>query len=338
MDVVIFGGSGLIGQALAKRVVEAGDTAFILSRHRENESGQRHGAQHQGAQLQGGQQRDGQAQGRRPRSQQLTAYGTTIPYSLETLPQIIDTLPLHRPYAIVNLAGESIAGGRWTKGRKQAIYDSRVVLTKALANAICKLELPPSVFVSGSAVGYYGSSTTATFTESSLPGEGFLTDVTCGWEEAAQIALPTTRVALLRTGVVLAANKGALPQMALPYRLFAGGRVGTGLQWVSWIHIADAAGIILHCINNEQIYGPVNVTAPCPVHMDEFGRSIAAALHRPHFMPAPSLALRTLFGEMSQIILEGQRVLPQKALDTGYEFQFDDVHAALRDLLSHEHP
>ncbi|QSO46829.1 TIGR01777 family oxidoreductase [Alicyclobacillus mengziensis] len=304
MDVVIFGGSGLIGQALAATVEESGGTAFILSR-----------------------------------SRQLTRYGTTVPYSLETLHQVIGALPIDGPYAIVNLAGESIAGGRWTTQRKQAIRDSRVILTEALANAIRNLEVPPSVFVSGSAVGYYGTSTTATFTESNLPGDGFLTDVTCAWEDAAQMALPATRVVLLRTGVVLAANKGALAQMALPYRFFAGGRVGSGLQWVSWIHIADVSGMILHCINNEEIYGPVNVTAPNPVQMDEFGKSIAIVLRRPHFMPVPSGVMRALLGEMSQIMLEGQRVLPEKALDTGYVFMFPEVRAALFDLLSpNRHP
>lgn len=302
VDVIIFGGSGLIGQALAASVEQSFGTAFILSR-----------------------------------SRQLTTYGSSVPYSLETLHEVMRTLPIDGPYAIVNLAGASIAGGRWTPQRKQAIRDSRVILTEALANAIRKLAVPPSVFVSGSAVGYYGTSTTATFTESNLPGDGFLTDVTCAWETAAQMALPATRVVLLRTGVVLAAKKGALAQMTLPYRFFAGGRVGSGLQWVSWIHIADVSGIILHCINNQEISGPVNLTAPNPVQMDEFGKSIARALRRPHFMPVPAGVMRALLGEMSEIILEGQRVLPEKVLDTGYVFMFPEVRAALFDLLSSNH-
>lgn len=299
MDVLIFGGSGLIGQALAQQLTLSGDRPWVFSR-----------------------------------SGRPVPLGNVVSYSINTLRQDIEALPLERDYAIVNLAGESISSGRWTERRKQAIRNSRVFLTQALAEVIGQLESPPSVFVSGSAVGYYGSSTSRTFTESSPSGVGFLPEVTRAWEQAARDAEPYTRVVLLRTGVVLSQKGGALTQMILPYKLFAGGRVGSGEQWVSWIHIADMVGIITYCLNNPGISGVVNATAPSPVVMDEFGKTIGTAMKRPHWFPVPSALMRVLFGEMSEILLEGQRVLPNAIVQGGYEFQFPNVAEALADLLS----
>ena len=298
MDVCIFGGSGLIGQSLAAAVEKSGHHAWVMSR-----------------------------------SSGPVEYGTVHTYSLGTLRKDIESLPVTGPYAIVNLAGESISGGRWTENRRRSIRQSRIELTRALSGAIASLDRVPEVFVSGSAIGYYGSSETATFVEDSAPGTGFLPEVTMDWEQAAENAAKQTRVVLLRTGVVLSPHGGALPPMVTPYRLFAGGRVGSGRQWVSWIHIADVVGIIQFCIANRQISGPVNATAPNPVRMDEFGRLIAAVLHRPHWFPVPAVMMRLLFGSMSEIILEGQRVLPEVVQHSGYEFQFQDPQVALADLL-----
>jgi uncharacterized protein len=298
MDVLVFGGSGLIGQALAEQLQACGDHVWIFSRKKAS-----------------------------------VTFGEVVQYTLSTLQQDIESLALRGSYAIVNLAGESISGGRWTDKRQAAIYNSRIELTEQLADTIRRLAVVPEVFVSGSAIGYYGSSTSRTFTESSPCGVGFLPDVTRAWEAAAHEADPYTRVVLLRTGVVLSRKGGALVPMVKPYAFFVGGRVGTGQQWVSWIHIADVTGIILHVLHNPAVKGVVNVTAPNPVTMDEFGRCIGTVLSRPHWFPVPTAILKAVFGDMSEVLLEGQRVLPNTLLHTGYSFQYPELKTALSQLL-----
>lgn len=296
MNILVFGGSGFVGQHLARCLQENGDRVLIASRHD------------------------------RP-----VPYGSVVPYSLEGLPALFESLG--NDYAIVNLAGESINAGRWTPARKERILASRVKLTQAIVKAIAVTPKKPGILLNASAVGYYGYSDTTVFTESSPAGTGFLSDVTKVWENAATLAEEYTRVVCLRLGVVLGRDGGALERMVLPYRLFGGGRVGSGKQWLSWIHVEDVARLILHCLQSASINGPVNATAPEPVTMDHFGKSVGRVLRRLHWLPVPGFALELLLGEMAEIVLQGQRVLPQKALAAGYTFQFDHIEAALQDLL-----
>jgi uncharacterized protein (TIGR01777 family) len=236
--------------------------------------------------------------------------------------------------AVVNLAGESISG-RWTKEKKKAILESRMTVTKELLALVGKMKAKPEVWVNASAVGYYGTSLTDSFTERS-PGadNDFLAHVTALWEEEASKAAELgLRVVITRFGVVLGRDGGALKQMTAPYQYYAGGRVGSGTQWLSWVHVEDTARLLKFSIENSQISGPVNVTSPHPVTMDEFGKETARILNKPHWLPVPAFALKMLLGEMSMLVLKGQHVIPEQALDHGFSFSFQRLPEALRDLL-----
>lgn len=232
--------------------------------------------------------------------------------------------------AVVNLAGESIAGARWTAARRAAIRDSRVVATRALATAIAGSATPPAVFVSGSAVGVYGGRGDERGTTPERPGAAFLADVCRRWEEAALTAGGATRIVLARTGVVLAGDGGALPQMALPFRFFAGGRVGSGRQWVSWIHIDDWVEMLRWALVEPAVRGPLDVTAPEPVTNAELARSLGRVLHRPALLPVPAFALRLALGDMADMLLTGQRVLPRQAQAGGFVWAYPRLEPALR--------
>ncbi|MEH7490405.1 TIGR01777 family oxidoreductase, partial [Priestia megaterium] len=235
----------------------------------------------------------------------------------------------------INLAGVSLNSGRWTDERKKAIVESRLSSTQEILRIMAALPEKPSLYVNASAVGYYGTSTTETFTEASPSmGTDFLAETVKKWENEALKAMELNiRTVLTRFGVILGKDGGALPSTALPYKLFAGGTVGSGEQWMSWVHLQDVVKIIDYCIHTEQIEGPVNVTAPNPVQMKEFGKTIGKVLNRPHWMPVPSFGLQLLMGEMSMIILKGQRVLPEKLIQQNYIFTYTVLEDALRDLL-----
>ena len=235
---------------------------------------------------------------------------------------------------VVNLAGEGIADKRWTAARKAAILDSRVRATRALATAIKSSRTPPRVMLSASAIGFYGSNRgDDTLTEESAAGSDFLAEVCRHWEAEAVPAADITRLVLLRTGVVLDKKSGALPQMALPFRFFAGGRVGSGRQYLSWIHLADWLGMVRWALATPDVAGPLNVTAPAPVTNAEFSRALGRAMDRPALVPAPAFALRLGLGEMADgLLLGGQRVLPAKAQRHGFRFRFASVDAALQDI------
>jgi uncharacterized protein (TIGR01777 family) len=229
--------------------------------------------------------------------------------------------------AIVNLAGESIAAGRWTARRKTAIRDSRIRATRALAAAI-GASGSPIVFLSGSAVGYYGRRGDEPLAEDAPPGGDFLAGVCRDWEHEAMQAA-ASRVVLLRTGLVLATHGGALPQMALPFRLGAGGRAGSGRQYMSWIHVDDWVGLLRHALTGAAS-GPLNLTAPNPVTNADFARALGRAMRRPAIVPTPAFVLRLALGEMADaLLLGGQRVVPAKAVASGYEFKHPTVDAAL---------
>ncbi len=233
--------------------------------------------------------------------------------------------------AVVHLAGEPIPEGRWTGERKRRIADSRIVSTRLVAERIAGGG--PGVLVSGSAVGFYGSRGDEVLDESSGPGEGFLADVARGWEAAAAPAGARARVVLLRTGIVLAREGGALPRMAMPFKLFAGGPLGRGDFWQPWIHLADEVGIAVLALEDPRAQGPMNLSAPEPVRNSDLARAIGKALRRPSFVPTPRAALRIALGEVADAVLSSQRALPRKALALGYQFRFPSVEAALADLL-----
>jgi uncharacterized protein (TIGR01777 family) len=239
--------------------------------------------------------------------------------------------------AVVCLAGEPIAQ-RWTEAAKQRIYGSRVEGTRRLVNELSTQSHRPRVLVCASAVGYYGSRGDEILTENSQPGSGFLPRVVMDWEQAARTAEALgIRVISLRFGMVLG-HGGALAKLLPPFRLGAGGRLGSGQQWMSWIHIEDVVSLILFAIETAMLHGAflrgsVNATAPHPVTNDEFTRRLAIALHRPAIFPVPAFALKLVFGEMSEVLLDSQRALPAAAQAAGFHFQYPELAVALENIL-----
>lgn len=232
---------------------------------------------------------------------------------------------------VVNLAGAAVAK-RWTRKQKAEIRRSRVDLTRLLLERLAGFARMPKAYVSASAIGYYGTSPTETFVESSPPGSDFLAQVCVDWErEANRATLFGLRVAIVRLGVVLGTDGGALQKMLPPFRFGFGGRLGNGRQWMSWIHIDDVVGIFLRAIDEGA--GAFNATAPQAVTNAEFTRVLGEALRRPTLLPVPGFALRLLFGEGAQILTEGQRVLPKRTLELGYRFRYQELTPALGDLL-----
>jgi uncharacterized protein (TIGR01777 family) len=235
---------------------------------------------------------------------------------------------------VVNLAGAPVAGAKWTAAYKEEIRRSRVDVPRALIAELGRLpeEQRPKAYVSASAVGYYGTSLTASFTEDSLPGTDFLADVCVAWErEAFRARELGMRVAVVRTGIVLGAEGGALKPLLPIFKLGGGGPIGSGKQWYSWIHIDDQVGIYTRAIDD--LEGILNATAPAPVTNAAFTAALAAALHRPAFLPTPVFALRLLFGEGALMLTEGQRVLPARTESLGYVFTYPEIGAAMRDAV-----
>ncbi len=249
----------------------------------------------------------------------------------------IDAAQLEDVDAVVHLAGEGIGDHRWTEAHKARVLSSRVRGTHLLAETIAQLETPPKVMISGSAVGYYGYLGVDSMTETSPPGDGFLTDVVEQWETATEPAGQAgIRVVRIRSGVVLSPRGGALKKQLLPFKLGVGGKLGSGDQYLSWISLQDEIEAIEFLLERDDISGPVNVTSPNPVTNAEFTRALGAALCRPTFMPVPTLALKLLFsGEMTEeMMLGGQRVLPKRLQEAGYEFSDPEVEVALRKMLA----
>jgi uncharacterized protein (TIGR01777 family) len=301
MRIVIAGGSGLIGRAVAADLAAAGHEIVVLSR-----DPARHGALPQGV--------------RAERWDGRSAAGWAA--------------LLDREAAILNLAGEGIAAGRWTAERKRRIRASREESSRAVVEAVRQAAVRPRVLLQGSAVGYYGPTGDEPVTENHPPGDDFLAETCAAWEAAsAEVESLGVRRVLLRTGIVLARAGGALPQMVRPFRLGLGGPLGGGRQWMPWIHLADEVEAIRFLLEHDGASGPWNLTAPHPVTNRDFSRALAKALHRPSLLPAPRLALRLLLGEMSDMLLHGQRGLPRRLLDAHYLFRFPNLEPALRDLL-----
>ncbi|HXV59118.1 MAG TPA: TIGR01777 family oxidoreductase [Vicinamibacteria bacterium] len=238
--------------------------------------------------------------------------------------------------AVVHLAGAPVAQ-RWTKTAKQAIRDSRVKSTELLVEGLRSLKHRPKVVVSASAVGYYGDGGEKELTETSLAGTGFLPDVCQAWEHAAMEAMGLgIRTVVIRTGIVLSTRGGALKKMLLPFRLGLGGPVGSGKQWMPWIHIDDTVGAIRFLLDKDDLMGAVNLTAPTPVRNESFSRTLGGVLRRPAILPAPAFGLKLAFGKMSEIVLEGQRAVPAKLEEAGYVFRYPELKAALEDVLRND--
>ncbi len=233
--------------------------------------------------------------------------------------------------ALVHLAGASIADGRWNAARKILLRTSRIEATRHLIGALSKLQRPPRVIVASSAIGYYGNRGDETLTESSAPGGDFLSALCREWEvETARGTEFSARVVMLRFGVILAAHGGALPRMALPFKMGAGGRLGSGRQWMSWLTLPEAVGMIRFALSNSGLVGPANAVAPKPIQNADFTRILAKGLHRPALFPAPAFALRLAMGEMADaLLLVSQRVKPSKLEQAGYQFAQPELAAAL---------
>jgi uncharacterized protein (TIGR01777 family) len=236
--------------------------------------------------------------------------------------------------AVVNLAGENIAGGRWTKARKRKILSSRTESTGAVAEAINACQAKPAALIQASAIGYYGASLDQVFDETCPSGNNFLATVSRLWEKSADNTDESVRLVLLRTGIVLSTEGGALAEMVKPFKFGVGGHIGSGKQWMSWIHLEDETEAIRFLIENKNATGVFNLTAPQPVTMENFAGSIGRALGKKSWMHAPSFAIKMAMGEMGkEMLLSGQNVLPKNLTEAGYTFRFSDVDAALEDLL-----
>ena len=237
--------------------------------------------------------------------------------------------------AVIHLAGESLSSGRWTRRKKRRILDSRVQGTRLLAETLARLARPPQLLISASAVGYYGDRGDETLDEQSAPGSGFLAEVCQAWEAAADPARQAgIRTLHIRTGVVLGRG-GALPLMALPFRLFIGGRIGDGRQVMPWIALTDVVDALLHLLGDSELDGPLNLVAPQPVTNREWTRTLGRVLKRPSLFPLPAIAAKLLLGEMAgELLLASVRVVPDKLMAGGYHFTYPDLEPALRSILT----
>jgi uncharacterized protein (TIGR01777 family) len=300
MKILVIGATGLIGRSVCRALTEEGHKVSAVSRSSAKSPGLAVAEFHQW---------DSQA-------------GPLSPAAIEAVD------------AVVNLAGEPIDARRWSDQQKKLIRDSRVVTTRNLVEGLRSVDRPPAVFVSGSAVGFYGDRGAEQLDESSARGRGFMSEICEEWErESLRATEAGIRVVQVRTGVVLSAEGGALKKMIAPFKLGIGGPLGSGKQWFPWIHISDIVGIFRHSIYTATLAGPVNGVAPKPVTNAEFTRELARALHRPAFLPVPEMALKVLMGEMSSVLFGSLRVVPKAALASGYKFQHPSLAEALADLL-----
>jgi hypothetical protein len=237
--------------------------------------------------------------------------------------------------AVIHLAGDNVASSNWSNTKKRRIRDSRVNGTRLLVEALANCRSKPATFISASATGFYGNRGDEVLTEDSPAGIGFLSEVCQDWEtEALKARAFGARVVMLRIGVVLAADGGALEKMLTPFRFGIGGVVGSGRQWMSWIAIEDLIGLIVFALGNERVEGALNATAPAPATNKDFTKTLGKVLNRPTFLPVPGFAIRTLFGEMGEsLLLQGNRILPEKALSAGFQFKFADLESAIRNAI-----
>ena len=307
MQVIITGGTGFIGGHLARSLSADGHEVIVLTRNPDKHVGDL------------------------PQSIRLAKWDARTGSDWDQL-ITADTV-------IVNLAGEPIEGvgfipARWTSERRRRILESRVNAGKAVVSAVENAPAKPQALLQASAVGYYGFHEDEIITEDSPPGSDFLADVCVQWEQSSSLVESMgVRRAVLRTGLPLDPKDGVMPRLVLPFRLFAGGPLGSGNQWYSWIHIADEVGAIRYLMNGAALSGPFNLTSPNPAKNKDLAKTLGRVLQRPSFLPVPGFALRLVFGDVIDLALKGQRVIPERLLKVGYTFKFPELEAALHDLL-----
>lgn len=300
-NVLVTGGTGFIGTRVCTALHQQGDTVRVLSRDPTRAQTKLKWAR--------------EFHGWTPETEKLPSEATSD------------------VNAVVHLAGETIAG-RWNTEKKRRIRDSRVLSTRNLVTSFEKVETKPNVLVCASAIGYYGDSGDEHFTEVSPAGTDFLAEVCEEWEAEAQKASAFgIRVVMVRIGLVLGLGGGLLAQVLLPFKMGVGGILGSGQQWMSWVHVDDVVGIVLHALENGEISGPLNATAPVPVRNTEFTKTLGSVLRRPTLFPVPKFGLRLMMGEFADFVLLSQNVLPEKTEVSGYEFRYRTLEPALRDLL-----
>ncbi|MFN7955194.1 MAG: TIGR01777 family oxidoreductase [bacterium] len=303
MRVAITGATGFVGRAVARALAERGDEVIAFTRDPE------------------------------AAAERLDAEVVAVRWDPDDSVGI--AAGLAGVSAVVNLAGEPVFGARWSEARKERIRASRVDGTRALVQAMAQMDERPAVLVSASAVGYYGVSGIAELAEEAPCGSDFLAAVCRDWElEARRADALGVRTAVLRIGVVLGKEGGALPKMLLPFKLFVGGPIGDGAQWVSWIHLDDLVGLVLFAIDRSEVSGVLNATAPHPVTNGELSETLGHVLGRPSWLPAPRAGVELAFGEAATVVLDGQRAVPKRALELGYVFRFTEPDAALRAILA----
>jgi uncharacterized protein len=307
MRVIITGGTGLIGTALARSLIPDGHEVIVLSRNPQTRNGL-------------------------PPEVRVVGWDARTARGWGELADGAD--------AIVNLAGANLAGegflpARWTEERKRIIRDSRVNSGHAVVEAVEQAQTKPAVLIQASGVGYYGDRGDQIVTEDTGPGDDYAARLAAeDWEPSTEaVEAMGVRRAIIRTGAVFSAKEGALPRLVLPFRLFVGGRLGSGDQWHSWIHLEDEVRAIRFLIDREDARGPFNLTSPNPLPNAEFAKVLGRVLNRPAWIPVPGFAMRLAFGEVADVLLTGQRATPQRLLEMGFEFRFADPEAALRDLL-----
>ncbi|BBH37757.1 conserved hypothetical protein [Microcystis viridis NIES-102] len=312
MKIAITGATGFVGSRLVVKLYDRGDDILILTRNPDKAG---------------------------------RIYPKSIYPKIEIIPYIATESgdwqkEISGCDAVINLAGEPISE-RWTGEAKRAIVASREIGTEKIVEAISRSERvataladqKPKVLINSSAIGYYGTSETASFDENSPPGDDFLADVCKKWETAAQkVKDYGTRLVILRTGIVLG-NGGALGKMIPPFKLFAGGPIGSGRQWFSWIHRDDLINLIIYCLDRQGISGTFNATAPNPVRMKEFCQILGEVMNRPSWLPVPDFALEILLGEGAKIVLEGQEVLPKATQAIGFDYRYPNLEAALQEIV-----
>ncbi|XOV81404.1 MAG: TIGR01777 family oxidoreductase [Aestuariibacter sp.] len=305
MNILLTGASGLIGKALLKNLVADGHHVLAVSRSPE-----------------------------KAQTAIKKQYGNQVLAAVDWCQSIEELQDVDAIDAVINLAGEPIVASRWTDSQKRRIENSRWLITKQLVDLIHKSANPPAVFISGSAIGYYGRQDSQPIDEDYEQVYPEFSHQLCKrWENIAmEASSDVTRVCLLRTGIVLSNKGGALDKMVLPFKLGLGGPIGDGKHFMSWIHIEDMVSGILHLLHSEISKGAYNLTAPNPANNKDFAKALAKALSRPALITTPKFALRLLLGEMADLLIYGQNVLPTKLQQEGFEFRFGQLDAALQDL------
>ncbi len=306
MKVAITGATGFVGSRLVERLQKEGHQVLVLTRNTAH--AQKVFPQQAFANV------------------EILAYTPTVSGTWQEAIASCD--------GVVHLAGEPISEGRWTPERKQEILNSRKLSTQKIVEAIANANPKPSVLVSTSAIGYYGTSETASFDEDSPAGNDFLAQVCQAWEaEAQKVTDAGVRLVILRLGIVLGLGGGALGKMITPFQLFAGGPIGSGRQWFSWIHRDDLVNLILQALTKPEMSGVYNATAPRPVRMAELSQTMGQVMNRPSWLPVPGFAIEALLGDGAIVVLEGQQVLPKRTLESGFEYQYHNLQSALEEIL-----